>query len=184
MQDGLKRREIVEHAFNVFYDQGFSLGIDALMANTGISKRTLYKYFPSKENLVVTLIDHYRETAIQGLRRAVEGRSPDPKGRLRSLFEVRQGFVADGERRGCFAIDALVEYRGRHPDIEAAADTMIAALRAYIAELCEATGLADPASLAEEAFLLFQGAVVASQTLRSQRPFDVAIAILDKITAS
>lgn len=181
MAEGRKKRDIVEHAYRAFYDCGFSLGVDAVMADTGISKRTLYKYFPSKEELVVELIDHYREEGVGRLVRAAEAASPDPRGRLRALFEVRRAVAAAGDHRGCFALDALVEFRAGHPKIEAAAHRTIDALRADVQRLAEATGHPDPVTLTSEALLLLQGAIVASAAARSPAPFDVAIGILDRL---
>lgn len=181
MTDSPKQRDIIEHAFNAFYDRGFSLGVDAVMEGTGISKRTLYKYFPSKEDLVVALLRYYRDVAIDGLRAGVEALSPDPQGRLQALFEVRKAMPNEGMCRGCFAVSALIEFRDGQPDIEAAAREMIADLRQFIAELCEIGDFVDPQQLADDALLLFQGAIVAAQVQQSSAPFDVACSILDRI---
>jgi AcrR family transcriptional regulator len=51
-----KRLEIVKWVFDRFYEGGFYVtGIDTAMAGSGISKRTLYKYFPSKEQLIAAV---------------------------------------------------------------------------------------------------------------------------------
>jgi AcrR family transcriptional regulator len=181
MTDSPKKRDIIEHAFNAFYDRGFSLGVDAIMADTGISKRTLYKYFPSKEELVIELLKHYRNVAIDGLRAKVEELSPDPRGRLHALFEVRKAMSDEETCRGCFAISALIEFRDGQPGIETAAHEMIANLKGFIGELCEIGGFVDPHRLAEDVLLLFQGAIVAAQVQQSLAPFDVARSILDRI---
>jgi AcrR family transcriptional regulator len=181
MTDSPKKREIIEHAFDAFYDRGFSLGVDDVMADTGISKRTLYKYFPSKDDLVIELLGHYRDWSIDALRAGVEALSPDPKGRLRALFELRRSFLEGSNFRGCLAISALVEFRGRQPEIEAAANAMVTSLRAYIRELCAAGGFRNPDKLADEALLLFQGAILGAQASQSPAAFDLAIGILDRI---
>ena len=55
-----KRQEIIDAAYRCFYDGGFhATGVDTVMADTGISKRTLYKYFPSKEHLIEAVLEHY-----------------------------------------------------------------------------------------------------------------------------
>ncbi len=181
MTDSPKKRDIIEHAFNAFYDRGFSLGVDAVMADTGISKRTLYKYFPSKEDLVTELLRYYRDAALRGLRAGVEALSPDPHGRLNALFEVRKAMFDEETSRGCFAVSALIEFRAGQPDIEVAAHQMIADLKQFIGELCEIGGFVNPQRLADEALLLFQGAIVAAQVQQSPAPFDLARSILDRI---
>jgi len=169
-----KKQDIIEHAFELFYDRGFSTGVDAVMADTGISKRTLYKYFPSKEALIAELIDYYRTHALPQLRAKIDALSPDPKGRLMALFEVRQETFRQGCFRGCLAISARQEYGGRQPQIEAAATAMFADMRVLIHELSLMTGHRDPDTLTDQAMVLFNGAVVASQSTRSATPFDAA----------
>ncbi|UDF02818.1 TetR/AcrR family transcriptional regulator [Asticcacaulis sp. AND118] len=173
-----KKQDIIDHAFELFYDHGFSLGVDAVMADTGISKRTLYKYFPSKEALIAELVDHYREQSLPQLRAAVEALSPDPKGRLMALFDVRQALFAQGCFRGCLAVSARLEYGGRQPEIEAAAVAMFADMRALVGDLSALTGHPHPDVLAEQAMVLFNGAVVAAQATRSAAPFDAAKSVL------
>jgi len=173
-----KKQDIIDHAFELFYDHGFSLGVDAVMDGTGISKRTLYKYFPSKEALIAELVEHYREQSLPQLRAGVEALSPDPKGRLMALFDLRQSLFAEGCFRGCLAISARQEYGGRQPEIEAAALAMFADMQALMRDLSRLTGHPDPDRLADQAIVLFNGAVVAGQATRSPAPFDAAKSVL------
>ncbi|ESQ79820.1 TetR/AcrR family transcriptional regulator [Asticcacaulis sp. YBE204] len=173
-----KKQDIIDHAFELFYDQGFNTGVDAIMADTGISKRTLYKYFPSKEVLIAELVEHYRVNVIPLLRAEVERLSPDPKGRLIALFDVRQAKFAEGCFRGCFAVSAKLEYACRNPQIEAASEAMMADMTGLMREFCVLTGHSDPDTLTAQAMVLFNGAVVAAQASRSAAPFDTAKGIL------
>ncbi len=173
-----KKQDIINHAFELFYNHGFGLGVDTLMADTGISKRTLYKYFPSKEALIAELVEHYREQSLPQLRTGVEALSPDPKGRLMALFDLRQSLFAGGCFRGCLAISARQEFGGRQPEIEAAATAMFADMHALVRELSALTGHANPDGLTDQAMVLFNGAVVAAQATRSPAPFDAAKSVL------
>ena len=77
-----KRLEIVKFAFDRFYDGGFhATGMEAAMAGSGISKRTLYKYFPSKEDLIEAVLRLYSEAIIHELFDPVSGIS-DPRQQL------------------------------------------------------------------------------------------------------
>src|ERR1700754_3745652 len=59
----LKRDEMVKYAYDLFYRNGFhATGVDTIIGGTGISKRTLYKYFTSKEGLIIASIDYYHQT--------------------------------------------------------------------------------------------------------------------------
>ena len=54
-----KRRQIVETAFKLFKARGFyATGVDLIMQTANVSKRTLYKYFPTKNDLIVAVLDY------------------------------------------------------------------------------------------------------------------------------
>ena len=58
-----KRCQIVEAAFKLFKARGFyATGVDLIMQTANVSKRTLYKYFPTKNDLIVAVLDYYRTT--------------------------------------------------------------------------------------------------------------------------
>ncbi len=53
---------MISAAYSLFYKNGFhATGVDAIMEKAGISKRTLYKYFASKEALIVASIEYYHQ---------------------------------------------------------------------------------------------------------------------------
>ena len=56
-----KRDQMVEAAYNLFRENGFyATGVDLIMRTANVSKRTLYKYFPSKNDLIVAVLDYPR----------------------------------------------------------------------------------------------------------------------------
>src|ERR1700761_2119267 len=63
-----KKLEIVKYAFDRFYEGGFhATGVEAALAGSGISKRTIYKYFPSKEDLIEAVLKLYSAVILQQL---------------------------------------------------------------------------------------------------------------------
>ena len=185
MTKALKKQEIIDRAYDLFYDHGFhATGVDKVMADTGISKRTLYKYFPSKEDLIAEVIGHYLETFLKLAPAEIERLSPDPAGRVMALFDFRKAMFDQGSLRGCFAISANLEYSGRDTPVQAASLTFFQAFRDYIRTLCADGGYNDPDKLAGEVIVLFNGAVVASQASRSSAPFDAAKSVLAILLAA
>ncbi|WCL53967.1 TetR/AcrR family transcriptional regulator [Gimibacter soli] len=169
-----KRDEIVRSAFNAFYTRGFlATPVDAVLADTGISKRTLYKYFRTKEALVEAAVDYYSRAALEGIGAEIEKRATDPKGRILAMFDIKSEAIAAGDFSGCFAINARLEYDGKEPGIEAACDSFFAELEAVIIGLCTEGGAVDPAALARQIVVLLEGAIVYG---RFRRDPTVAIA--------
>ena len=68
-----KKLEIVKWAFDRFYKGGFhATRVDAAIAGSGISKRTIYKYFTSKEELIEAVLRLYSEHVVHELFDPVE----------------------------------------------------------------------------------------------------------------
>lgn len=156
-----KRDEIVRSAFNTFYQKGFlATPVDAVLADTGISKRTLYKYFRTKEELVEAAVTYYRHAALASIADEIERRADDPRGRILAMFDIKSEAIAAGDFFGCFAINARLEYDGKEPGIEAACDGFFEDLEAVITDLCAEDGAADPAALARQIVVLLEGAIV------------------------
>lgn len=163
-----KRDEIVRLAHAVFYKEGFhASGVDSLLAGSGISKRTLYKHFKSKEDLIEATIDFYHRNMLQTITDFVEsGDARNPVSRILRLFDWLDGVLKSGHRAGCFAINAKLEYANRAAAIELSCENYFAKLEEMLVNLCRRAGCREPRKLARQLALVFQGAVVNGQTTR------------------
>src|SRR6201985_1443171 len=85
-----KKLEIVKYAFDRFYKGGFhATGMEAALAGSGISKRTIYKYFPSKEDLIEAVLQLYGDHIVEELFGPVAHIS-DPREQIIAFFDVDQ----------------------------------------------------------------------------------------------
>src|ERR1700741_2796295 len=110
-----KKLEIVKWAFDRFYDGGFhATGIDAVMADSGISKRTVYKYFSSKEELIEAVLNYYGTGIVRELFDPVMAASDDPREQIIAFFDVRKAMVDKNPIRGCLGVKAYQEFVGKH----------------------------------------------------------------------
>jgi AcrR family transcriptional regulator len=155
-----KKLEIVKWAFDRFYEGGFhATGIDTAMAGSGISKRTLYKYFPSKEELIAAVLVHYGEFIMHELFDPVAA-IKDPKKQIIAFFDVRRTMLDENPTRGCLAIKACQEYLGKHEGIVALGKSSALKVEERFVELCKRAGFAQPAALGKQINVLFQGALL------------------------
>jgi AcrR family transcriptional regulator len=182
-----KKLEIVKYAFDRFYDSGFhATGMEAALAGSGISKRTLYKYFPSKEDLIEAVLKLYSEAVVQQLFGPVAHIS-DPRGQIVAFFDVRK-VAGRMLTRGCLGVKAAQEYAGKDADIVALGRCAASLGEAKFLELCKQAGFAQPARVAKQLNLIFQGALSLSHTLGDTSPFmlakDMASAVLDDAAAA
>jgi AcrR family transcriptional regulator len=155
-----KKLEIVKWAFDRFYEGGFhATGIDTAMAGSGISKRTLYKYFPSKEELIAAVLVHYGEFIMHELFDPVAA-IKDPRKQIIAFFDVRRTMLDENPTRGCLAIKACQEYLGKHEGIVALGRNSTLNVEERFVELCKRAGFAQPAALGKQINVLFQGALL------------------------
>jgi AcrR family transcriptional regulator len=178
-----KELEIVKYAFDRFYEDGFhATGMEAALAGSGISKRTLYKYFPSKEDLVEAVLRLYGEAIVHELFDPVASIS-DPREQIVAFFDVRR---TTGRllTRGCLGMKAAQEYAGKHDGIVELGINASLRGEAKFLELCKRAEVVRPQRVAKQLNLLLQGALVLSHASGDPSPFllakDAASAILEK----
>lgn len=162
-----KRTAIIQQAYNVFYRQGFQgTAVDSVLAETGISKRTLYKYFSSKEVLIAAAVGYYQTQTFLALQTALERRAKKPRDKLLAVFDIRAEAMEAGDFTGCFAINAKLEYEGKDKGIEGACLSFMDALKGFVLLLCREAGFAKPDMLATQYMIIMEGAIVYSRAKR------------------
>jgi len=165
------RARILKAARELFYQYGIhAVGVDAIAEAADTNKTTLYRHFASKDELVAACLrEHGREfeAAWAEIERAHEGK---PKDQLLACLRFLAEFKLGKTDRGCALVNAAVEL----PDPEHPARRVIEQFKSRgcerIVELCRRAGLRDPELLADELFLLSEGARVTLQSLGPNGP--------------
>jgi AcrR family transcriptional regulator len=172
----LKREEMVKFAFDTFYKNGFhATGVDTVMEGTGISKRTLYKHFGSKEGLILATIDHYRSLMSELLLTYI---NQDPKAdaveKSLRIFDFLAERVAEGHSNGCFVMNAKTEYVNKAKEIETSCDNYTAGLQKILETTLEQASLPNYKDLVVQIMMLFEGAIIRSKVTRDANTVKLA----------
>src|ERR1700756_2978862 len=81
------RQRILETADRLFYQDGIrAVGIDRIIAEADVAKMSLYKHFPSKDDLILAVLKHREETALEFFRSSMERHAKKTKNPLRAFF--------------------------------------------------------------------------------------------------
>ena len=105
------RARIMTAASELFYFEGINAtGVERIASRASVSKRTLYRHFPSKTALVEEYLQRLRQEAGESTDEAM------PRARLLALFELSDG--ENGRMRGCPFHNAAVEAAGAMPEVE------------------------------------------------------------------
>jgi AcrR family transcriptional regulator len=104
------RQRLLETADRLFYRDGLrAVGIDRIIAEAGVAKMSLYKHFPSKDDLILAVLQHREDGVLAFFRSAMERHSPKAKSPLRAFFAALKDFFKSPGFRGCPFQNAAVE---------------------------------------------------------------------------
>jgi len=159
------RERIRRAAYDLFSRLGIrAVGVDAVIAEAGVAKMTLYRNFRSKDDLVLDFLRRREELwTEQWLIAEATTRSSEPGGRLLAVFDLLGDWFARPDFEGCPFLAALLEFREQgHPAGWAAAGHL-ARIRAFLRDQAALAGATDPDSLARSWHILMNGAIIAAQ---------------------
>lgn len=151
-------RRIVAAAEELFYHRGITaVGVDLIAEHSGVTKRTLYNQFGSKDNLVAAYLAG-RDQRWRSLVLAAVGACDDPVETVTAPFDALRTW-SGSNTRGCAFINALAELPDpSHPAYRIAADQKLWLLNLF-EELATTAGRPDPALLATQLLTLHEGAL-------------------------
>ncbi|MEE2041349.1 TetR family transcriptional regulator [Nocardiopsis sp. CT-R113] len=151
-------RRIAEAAAELFYDRGITaVGVDLIAEHSGVTKRTLYNQFGSKDRLVELYLAE-RDQRWRALVRAAVDACDDPVEAVTAPFDALRTW-SETNTRGCAFINALAELPDpAHPAHRIAADQKLWLLDLF-GELAVAAGCPDPTALATRLLVLHEGAL-------------------------
>jgi AcrR family transcriptional regulator len=160
------RERVLSAASDLFYRHGIrAIGVEAIADAAGTNKMTLYRHFSSKDELVAEYLRRLAEQA-KSTWDQLEGDHPgDPPAQLRSWLEEMAAHVASGDERGCPLANAAVELPDKDHPARRVIEAFKSAQRERLIQLCAAAALAEPEMLADELFLLLEGARVTAQSM-------------------
>lgn len=164
-----KKEHLVETAVKLFGREGFhATGIDRILQEAGVARMTLYKHFPSKDDLILAALRRRDEQFRAWFKSAIEKRGGTPAERLLASFDALEEWF-EGKAfsgipfTGCAFINASAEYsETQHPVHQVAAEHKRLIME-YLRLLASSSGARDPDELAWEIALLHEGAIVTAQ---------------------
>jgi len=167
-------RRILEVASRLFYDQGIhAVGVDTIAARSGVTKRTLYDRFGSKDGLVTTYLQMRDRRWRSMVTARLEETGSDPLARVLAPFDVLPDWLTECTR-GCSFINAFAEL----PDLDHPGRQVIVAEKTWLLQLFRTTlaeaGIEDADPLATQLLSLHEGAIVAFSIAGAARAADAA----------
>jgi AcrR family transcriptional regulator len=160
------RDRILQTAYELFRDHGVhAVGVDRIVAEAGVAKTTLYRHFPSKDDLVVAALELREQLwTWDWLMGEVERRADTPAEKLLAFFDAFDEWFHRPDFEGCFFTNTLLELRDRVSPVGAASVVALANVRGLLTGYAKEAGARDPESFARKWQALLWGALVGAAT--------------------
>jgi AcrR family transcriptional regulator len=157
------RERILDIASELFYRDGYhAVGIDTIVARSGVAKMTLYRHFPSKDDLIAAYLERSNAEFMAWLEDALAG-VDGPRAKLVAAFDAIGKLATSTRCLGCAFQGAASEFPEMdHPGHRVALAHKRAVLDRF-GGLAREAGLRDPDALAAQLLLLMDGAWVAAR---------------------
>ena len=108
------------------------VGIDAVIAQSGVARMTLYRHFSSKEQLALAYLERReQEWTRNWLQAEVERRADDGAGRLLAIFDVFDAWFRQDDFEGCAFIHVLLETADARDAVHVASTASLARIRDF-----------------------------------------------------
>ncbi|WP_170928367.1 TetR/AcrR family transcriptional regulator [Deinococcus hopiensis] len=163
------REHILQTASQLFYQSGIrAVGVDTIIAESGVAKMTLYRHFPSKDDLMVAFLQRTHDLMMQWMDEQTSPHRGNPQRMLEAIFEGTQHLAGSVQCLGCAFLNAASEFHEwNHPAHEQARKHKEILLD-YFGRLAHEAGMHQPQVLAGNLLLLMDGAWAAARTFGPQ----------------
>ena len=162
--------KLFQTAARLFYQHGYrAIGVDTIAAESGIGKMTLYRHYPSKDDLILAYLrdsnKNFWDYFEQLTRDALTSRE-----KLLAFFDGLQDYVNTPTCYGCPFLNIAAEYpETDYPGHQVALEHK-QSVRARFRQLASEAGAKNPTALADQLFLLMDGAYTASRMYGAENP--------------
>jgi len=157
------KEKLFQTAVRLFYRHGYrAIGVDSIAAESGIGKMTLYRHYPSKDDLIVAFLRESNEEFWSYFEQSTKD-APTSRKKLLAFFEALQNYVVSPACYGCPFINIASEY----PEVDYAGHQVAIehkeSVRSRFNLLSTEAGAHQPEVLANALLLLMDGAYIAAR---------------------
>lgn len=155
------RERILDAAYDLFAHRGVrDVGINELIAASGVAKATFYRHFPSKDDVVLAFLQRREEVWTIGLVAAgAAQRASSPEGQLLAIFDVFADWFQRDDFEGCAFVKVLLEMGPEHP-LGNACIACLDRIRAHLTSLAEEAGLEETEGFSRSLMILIKGCIL------------------------
>jgi AcrR family transcriptional regulator len=178
------RERILDAAYELFSRRGIrDVGVDEVIERAGVAKATLYRHFPSKDDLVIAFLERREERwTLAWVEAEAKRLGTTPEDQLLAIFGLFDEWFHRDDFEACSFINVLLEMGPAHR-VGQASVRHLASIRSVVGRLAEEAALRDPESFAHSWHILMKGSIVSAaegDTEAAQRARLMARLLIDQ----
>jgi AcrR family transcriptional regulator len=156
--------KILDVAFDLFYREGIrAIGVDEIVRRAGVTKPSLYRSFPSKDELAASYLRKYDLEFWERFDEAVDAHPGDPRAQIIAFLTRVGKRTQKPDYRGCGMTNAAVEYPEHGHPARVVSENNKQELRRRLRAMAKAMGAPDSDTLGDGLLLLIEGAYISGQ---------------------
>ena len=158
------RQRILETAYELFSRNGLrAVGIERIIDESAVAKKTLYRHFPSKVDLILAFLEMRGQRWTRDwLLAEIQQLAPTPRGQLLAVFDAFDEWFHRADYETCALINSLLEVRDKADPVHQQAARQLELVRKILQDLAQQAGLGDPEQVSRQIHILMMGSIVAA----------------------
>ena len=158
------RQRILDSAYELFSRNGVrAVGVDQVISHASVAKATLYRHFPSKDDLVLAFLQQREQLwTKEWVEAEARRRGSTPEEQLLAIFDLFHDWFQEDDFEGCSFINTLLEMSDLETSIGQASAVHLHNIRSILRTLAEEAGLREPEEFAHSWHILMKGSIVAA----------------------
>lgn len=176
------RQRILESASRLFHEQGFAAtGVATILREAGVNSGSLYHFFPSKEALLIEVLEAYLERLYPQVMQPAEQAEADPLARIFYLMNWYRGYLLANEcKLGCPVGNLALEVADTHPRVKQLLErnfqNWVSIIQGWLHEAAgQLPADCDRQALARFILTVMEGGVMQARAAGSVVPFDQSV---------
>jgi AcrR family transcriptional regulator len=165
------RQRLLDVAAQLFYQEGIrAVGVDTIVEKSGVGKATLYRHFPSKDDLITAYIEEEDRLHQEWFEEIISPYEGSPKAQLLAWFDACTERIMEPGFRGCPFLNALTEISETDHPARRSSVEHERILRQLFYKLSQQAGARDPEELADQLLLVLNGTLTTALIFGSAGP--------------
>lgn len=157
-----KETAILNAASSLFSAKGYhAVGVDSIVAKSNVAKMTFYKYFPSKEFLIESVLERRDRQLQEDILKAIAKRRTSLT-KIKAIFDWYEEWFSTPQFHGCMFIKASEEFPKRGAKVRSISRAHKIWLEGLLSDLLREHGVSSPSAMASHIMILLDGLTVRS----------------------